>query len=142
MSLTRLPAWAYLVIGIVPIVSVLTFGSALPKQVVLALSGVTTLWAVVLVTYHWKRLDEAARAAHRWAWYWGGSTGLAAAMIFAGASLTWPDLQPIITSLAQNFESPKRTPEQAYLFLGVAFTGLAQGVGFLGAWFYWWLAKR
>jgi hypothetical protein len=142
MSVTRLPAWAYLVIGLAPILAVLLLGDGLPRQVALALSGVATLWAVALTVYHWKRLDEAARAAHRWAWYWGGSTGLAAAMIFAGLSLTWPELQSVFTSLAQNFDSPKRSPEQAYLFLGVAFTGVAQGVGFLGAWLYWWIAKR
>lgn len=142
MPVTRLPAWAYLVIGVAPIFSLLFLGGVLPKQVMLILSGIATLWAVVLVVFHWKRLDEAARAAHRWAWYWGGSTGLAGAMLFAAASLTWPEVQAGFTSMAQVFESPKRTPEQAYLFLGVAFTGVMQGIGFLGAWIYWWLAKR
>lgn len=142
MPVTRLPPWAYLVIGLIPIVALMFVGGLLPRQVTMVLLGLAMLWAMVLVIYHWKRLDEAARSAHRWAWYWGGSIGLAAAMIFGAASLTWPDLQTAFASLAQKFDGPNRTPEQAYLFLGVAFTGFAQGIGFLGAWFYWWLAKR
>lgn len=144
MPLTRLPAWAYLIAAVAPIVLILIFGSVLPlpKQTMAVLPGIATVWAVALAFYHWKRLDEAARSAHRWAWYWGGSTGLGAAMLFAAASLTWPELQSAFASLAQNFDGPRRTPEQAYLFLGVAFTGFAQGIGFLGAWVYWWLAKR
>ena len=142
MPVLRLPPWAYLVIGLVPIIALFFVGGLLPKQVSMVLLGVAMLWAATLTIYHWKRLDEAARSAHRWAWYWGGSLGLAAAMIFAAASLTWPELQSVFASLAEKFESPKRSPEQAYLFLGVAFTGVAQGIGFLGAWFYWWLAKR
>ena len=142
MPVSRLPPWAFLIIGLIPMVALFFIGGLLPKQVMTVLLGLAMLWAATLTIYHWKRLDEAARSAHRWAWYWGGSLGLAAAMIFAAASLTWPGLQSVFTALAQTFDEPKRTPEQAYLFLGVAFTGVAQGIGFLGAWFYWWLAKR
>lgn len=142
MPLTRLPAWAYLVAGIVPMVVLLFVGDMMPKQVTMILLGIAMVWAVALIFYHWKRLDEAARTAHRWAWYWGGSTGLGAAMIFAAASLVWPDLQTVFASMAHALEGPKLTTEQSYLFLGVAFTALAQGFCFLGAWIYWWLAKR
>jgi len=144
MPLTRLPAWAYLVIGLVPIVTLLTLGSALPlpKPLLMPLAGICTLWAVALTVYHWKRLDEAARAAHRWAWYWGGSSGLALAMVTVGLSTTWPDLGAAFTSLATYFQGPKWTAEQGHLFFGVVFTAMMQGLGFLGAWLFWWIAKR
>ena len=142
MPLTRLPAWAYLIAGFVPMIVLLFVGEMMPKQVTMILLGVAMVWAMVLIFYHWKRLDEAARTAHRWAWYWGGSMGLGAAMVFAAASLVWPEMQSVFSSMAHALEGPKLTTEQSYLFLGVALTGFAQGIGFLGAWIYWWLAKR
>lgn len=108
----------------------------------LVLAPITMLWAAAMTGLHWKRLDETARAAHRWAWYWGGSIGLAGAMIAAASMLVVPELGSMATSIASFMASPKYSTEQLYLFAGVVFCGLAQGAGFLGAWIYWWAAKR
>ena len=39
-------------------------------------------WAVVFATLAFRRLDEIQRAASKFAWYWGGSIGLAASLPF------------------------------------------------------------
>lgn len=142
MPLTRLPAWAYLIAGMIPIIVLLFVGEMMPRQVTLILLALAAVWAATLVAYHWKRLDEAARAAHRWAWYWGGSSGLALAIAAVGLSMNWPELAAAFAGLAQHFEGGKFSPLQAHLFLGVMFTGGMQALGFLGAWIIWWLTKR
>ena len=142
MPLTRLPAWAYLIAGMAPIIVLLFISGMRPRQVTLILLAPAAVWATTLVAYHWKRLDEAARAAHRWAWYWGGSSGLALAIVAVGLSMNWPDLATAFAGLAQHFEGDRFSPMQAHLFLGVMFTAVVQALGFLGAWIIWWLTKR
>lgn len=142
MTVGRYPPWAYLLAAIVPIAVVAALGSALPKGFVMPLALVAMVWAAAMATIHWKRLDEAARAAHRWAWYWGGTIGLAGAMIFAVLSMMFPDVTSFVSQIGEPLVNPKLPPEQSYLFLGVMLAGVAQGIGFLGAWVYWWAAKR
>ncbi len=43
--------------------------------VALMLALVLALGLLGAVSY-WRRLDEAAREAHKFAWYWGGSVGV------------------------------------------------------------------
>ena len=77
----------------------------------------------------WRRLDEAAREAHKWAWYWGGSAGLIAvlAMLLLGDRIF--DTAAII-GLTNSFES------------GIIAVLILQVVGYLIAWAYWWLRRR
>lgn len=36
--------------------------------------------AVIMFTW-WRNIDEAAREAHKWSWYWGGSAGLCVVLV-------------------------------------------------------------
>lgn len=86
----------------------------------------------------WMRsIDEAAQEAHKWAWYWGGSAGMA-----VGGALV------ILSSLpqAQGIRLPAwyagRTDPVAYAASGAFGLLLLMLGGYLIAWAWWWLARR
>ena len=86
----------------------------------------------------WMRsIDEAAQEAHKWAWYWGGSCGMAVGGVIAlmavpqrAASLDLPSLLP------------DRTDPAAYLVTGAALMVLMMIAGYGVAWAVWWLKRR
>jgi hypothetical protein len=84
---------------------------------------------------YWRRLDEAAREAHKAAWLWGSMGVLyvalgAAAFIFA--------LQPDL-ALPEKFGG---TSPATWLAVGLTVACYAQMTGYLIAWTIWWLSKR
>ena len=77
----------------------------------------------------WRRLDEAAREAHKWAWYWGASAGMLGALVLflmgdAGIALIGR------VGLRDTFEH------------GVTVVLALEIVGYLVAWAFWWLKRR
>lgn len=77
----------------------------------------------------WRALDEAAQEAHKWAWWWGSTAGLAVGSV-------------ILYTLM--YAAPDRlTGEPKDLLLaGAALIGGAQTVGYGIAWAFWWLQRR
>ena len=98
---------------------------------VLALVMGLALW---LGIWWWRRVDEAAREAHKWAWFWGGSCGMLLGFIcLLTVSLRGADI-PVPASLGQ-------TPHD--LLVSGMMTILAfQIVGYGVAWAWWWWARR
>ncbi|WP_337186554.1 hypothetical protein [Phenylobacterium sp.] len=92
------------------------------------------LWAVGsawLVAGYWRSLDEAAREAQKWAWYWGGSIGMgvgAIAIVFEPLGVA--ALLPAAASRAD------------LLAYGAGVVMAAQLLGFLIAWAWWWGSRR
>lgn len=82
----------------------------------------------------WRTMDEAARDAHKSAWFWGGGIGLAvagwASSVILAPGVDFGALMPTVSA------------PQGYFGLGVLATMLLQLVGFVIAWAGWWLAKR
>lgn len=72
----------------------------------------------------WSRLDEAAREAHKWAWWWGGSLGLSVAAAV------------LLTLMARG------GPTDADLADGMMITLFCQIAGYTAAWVFWWLRRR
>jgi len=89
---------------------------------------------VWLVAMYWRRLDEAAREAHKWAWFWGGNVALLPLIVGLFFLLERPDLQvPLWPGL--------HAGPAGYVATGgfiVVFTLL---IGYSLAWLYWWLWK-
>lgn len=83
----------------------------------------------------WRRLDEAAREAHKFAWYWGASIGMAAAAV-GFVVLTSQDAVLITTGWNG------RTTPQAFVELGVIGVLVPQVIGYVVAWAGWWISKR
>ena len=83
-----------------------------------------------------KSIDEAAQEAHKWSWYWGGTSGMAVAMIFymlhyLPESVNWH----VPTLMGRN-------DPVAYAVSGGAFVVILMLVGYTIAWALWWLTRR
>ena len=89
--------------------------------------------AVLLGTWWWwVGADEAAREAHKWAWYWGGSIGMTFGLIgFLMLHLHQPHA-PLPEGIS--FSDALLMGAFGLLFLMV----LGYGV----AWAAWWISKR
>ena len=87
-------------------------------------------WATVV---YYRRLDEAALEAHKFAWLWGAQTGLFLVAMAALLLLTRPDV-----------ELPALVGEDrtAAFVDGVFASVAAVAVGYGIAWAVWWLRKR
>lgn len=80
----------------------------------------------------WRLLDEVAREAHKFAWYWGGSAGIA----FGGLMIILVD--------ADKITLPARVGDLAgdSFAAGAVMVMVAQLVGYLVAWVGWWWSRR
>lgn len=95
---------------------------ALATSVAMALG----LWSC---THWWRGLDEAAQEAHKWAWWWGSTFGLA----IGGVAL--------FTLVLSSGDTLRGEPKDLVL-AGAAFVALVQTVGYGIAWTIWWLRRR
>jgi len=91
------------------------------------------MWVSVL----WMRsIDEAAREAHKSAWFWGGSGGMA-----VGFTL-------ILMAMVSGIETSDlpglwgRTDPVAYMAQGAFAMTLIMAAGYTIAWGVWWLRRR
>ena len=101
-------------------------GSGLFLVAVMAATLAVTVW-------WWRRLDEAAREAHKWAWYWGGSAGM-----MLGLAL-------VITLATRDVDLARFLPADAssgdLVVGGMLSILLFQLAGYTLAWGWWWLAR-
>ncbi len=104
-----------------------------PSIGVVVLAAGLAVFLALHTLYWWRALDEAAREAHKWAWWWGGNLGLVA----GGAAV-------VIAALAGVNLLPAALPhtDAALIALGVAAAFAAQAVGYGIAWCGWWIARR
>lgn len=85
----------------------------------------------------WMRsIDEAAREAHKSAWYWGGTGGMAV----AGFGVILASL-PQASSVAL-VGINGRTDPAAYMAAGAIGLLTLMMVGYVVVWAWWWLVRR
>jgi hypothetical protein len=99
------------------------------------LSAVAFAAATPFVIVWWRRLDEAAREAHKFAWYWGGSAGMVVVAI-AFNVLMAPGSN-IVTAEFLGADRPRDL-----VAIGMAAVLLSQVIGYTVAWAGWWIARR
>lgn len=104
-------------------------GRTLQLVVMLVFVGLL-LWGTVA---YWRALDEAAREAHKFAWYWGGSGGLFFTGVLLSSLLGNPDL-------AERIVGPDMAASD-YAVFGITATVGFQVVGYVLTWAGWWLWK-
>jgi hypothetical protein len=98
------------------------------------LAGVLVLvpGAIYSTLKHWRGLDEAAREAHKWAWYWGGSLGILPGLVIALTRTTGVEM-----ARALGFTEPHDLIE-----FGALAVLISMLIGYLIAWGFWWLRRR
>ncbi|MGV9009351.1 hypothetical protein [Brevundimonas sp.] len=109
------------------------FGGANTQAFRAALLSVGVLIGVVLCIRWWQGADEAVREAHKWAWYWGGSAGIAVVVVLFVLS-SW-DL--ITLNIPPYGDGP-----DGLLLSGSALTLGLMLAGYIIAWAAWWLRHR
>ncbi len=99
---------------------------------------VIAMIASMVVSVIWMRsIDEAAREAHKAAWFWGGTGGMSVGMIAI-----------VLSSLpqAETFAVPSwfegRTDPAAYAATGAFGILFLMLIGYAIVWAWWWLARR
>lgn len=95
------------------------------------------LMAVVLYIglVWWRSVDEAAREAHKSAWFWGANIALALGAVWLALAVTNPDLLPLPAGVEGESEA-------AAFASGAFVTLMVQAVGYAIAWAIWWLRRR
>ena len=81
----------------------------------------------------WRNLDEAAQEAHKWAWFWGGSAGLAFCLSLLLAAFVRPD---DVNLALQDVPAVRLVMASAAVML------VSQTLGYGVAWAVWWLRRR
>ncbi|MFI4933914.1 MAG: hypothetical protein ACHP7N_04800 [Caulobacterales bacterium] len=89
-------------------------------------------WAVYFMVLAWLQTDEAARTAHKFAWFWGGSCAAAIAL-FAVLILFASHIHTTFPGYLG-----RRDPA-AYIALGALGVGGFQALGYALVWSSWWL---
>jgi hypothetical protein len=106
-----------------------------PVTVGLAVAGLLSLTLLMSAGW-WERIDEAAREAHKSAWFWGGNFGL----VIAGA-LFMAIMAPGGAAFLPRMDNPDGAAA-AYVLLGLVIALVPQMLGYALAWAGWWLSKR
>ncbi len=106
-----------------------SLGVDLPNWAILATAAVAGSIGAWASLRYWRRIDEAAREAHKSAWYWGGQAGMVAAMLLV---------------LALYLETGKNGLGlfEAGLMTGVGLAFGLMAIGYLAAWAVWWFRHR
>lgn len=97
----------------------------------LAVNGFAMAAALWLCVWWWNRIDEAAREAHKWAWWWGGCTGMAIGGAF---------LLTLFSRQGQVDQAGLTTNE--VVASGMFLMMTCQVVGYGIAWAVWWAKRR
>lgn len=109
------------------------FGGTYTPVLRAVLLAFAILVGLVLCIRWWQGADEAVREAHKWAWYWGGSSGIAVVVVLFVLS-SW---DVITLNIAPYGDGP-----DGLLLSGSALTLSIMLAGYLIAWAAWWLRHR
>ena len=140
MAIRKLPPWALTLLSLVPALLLLPFAKVIPTEAVMALSAAAIIWAVALGCLGWRRMDETGRAAHKFAWFTGGSLGLLAALIASMVIMATPAAGNAVADFVGQF--PKHPAGQMGFVFGLLAAGVAQVIGYAIVWTMWWAKRR
>ena len=100
--------------------------------------AVFTMLVAMWVSLKWmSSIDEAAQEAHKWAWYWGGSSGMA-----VGGALVIMASLPQAAAIDIPAWYADRVDPAAYAATGAFAMLTLMLIGYGVAWAWWWWARR
>ncbi|WP_374514803.1 hypothetical protein [Brevundimonas sp.] len=100
--------------------------------------AVVSMSGAMAITIGWMRaIDEAAREAHKSAWFWGGCGGMAVGGVLVILAST-----PHAAALQLPSWFGERTDPAAYMATGAAILALLMVAGYTLAWAWWWWRRR
>ena len=106
-----------------------------PALIVAAVFNIGLLAGSVVSIPYWRRIDEAAREAHKAAWLWGG--GIVSVLAVGAAAMLYA-LQPPLRLPAFLGEPSSAT----WVAVTLSAFIYAQMTGYGVVWALWWLRKR
>lgn len=140
MAIRKLPPWALTLLSLVPALMLLPFAKVIPDGAVMPMSAAAIIWAIVVGCLGWRRMDETGRAAHKFAWFAGGSFGLLAALITSMVIMVTPGAGEALQGFVGQF--PKHPAGQMGFVFGLLAAGMAQMIGYAVVWTMWWAKRR
>ena len=100
--------------------------------------AVVSMLIAMWISLKWmSAIDEAAQEAHKWAWFWGGSSGMAVGGVFVILAS-----MPQAASLKIPAWYAERTDPAAYAATGAFAMLTLMLIGYAVAWAWWWLGRR
>lgn len=112
------------------------FGVQTAGLIVTAVFAIALMIGALWIGAEWMRvIDEAAREAHKTAWYWGGSGG----MCVSGVVLILSTAEPWRDIIAR-FVPVGGAPVD-YMAAGAALLLVPMLIGYTLFWAWWWLAR-
>ncbi len=97
---------------------------------------VVLMFGAMVASVAWMRaIDEAAREAHKAAWFWGGCSGMAVGAV--GIVLATLPQAEVLQFAAWN----GRTDPAAYMAAGAFAMMMLMTLGYIIVWAWWWLAR-
>ena len=106
-----------------------------PLLIVAAMFNVGLLVGSAASIPYWRRIDEAAREAHKAAWLWGGGV---VSVIAVGAAALLYALQPALSLPAVVGEASPAT----WVAVTLSAFIYAQMIAYALVWALWWLRRR
>ncbi len=100
--------------------------------------AVITMVICMIFSFKWMQsIDEAAREAHKAAWFWGGTGGMSLGMVLVIlSSLPQAERLPLSTWL------DGRTDPAAFMATGALAMLLLMTLGYTIVWAWWWWKRR
>lgn len=125
-----------LILGVIAGASSRAFDEAQPRPwqlgLFIAFGSAVLVTALVATLAYWRRLDEAAREAHKWAWYWGGSLGMLPGLLLPFTGRLGPDVAERLGFVEAH----------ELMHFGAMAVLTSMIAGYTVAWLVWWLRKR
>ena len=144
MALHRLSASALTGIAVAGFVAMYAIGYVVHDWLVVR-TLILLAWIVTFGVLAWLRLDETAREAHKFAWFYGAGVGLMLSLIAAMLVIWAPASWEALAAQLATFFGPAiidMPPALAGLIVGLMACAIAQVIGYGLVWCGWWARRR
>lgn len=114
------------------------------KDLLVVRSVIAMAWVATFSALAWIRLDETAREAHKFAWFYGGGVALIAVLLAAAVVVLSPGAWDSLASRMVGFAPAvaDMPPALAGFIGGLLACAIAQVIGYIVVWCGWWIRRR